>query len=99
MPVVRFAPSGRTVLVPRGTRLIDAVVRAGLPIARACGDDLVCARCGVRVLEGTLARESHVEREAKARNRVDPALRLACAVRVRGDLAITADYWGARGRE
>jgi ferredoxin len=99
MPVVRFAPSGRTVLVPRGTRLIDAVVRAGLPIARACGDDLVCARCGVRVLEGTLARESRVEREAKARNRVDPALRLACAVRVRGDLAITADYWGARGRE
>jgi ferredoxin len=69
-------------------------VQAGRPIARACGDELVCARCGVRVLEGTLARESRVEREAKARNRVDPALRLACAVRVRGDLVIGADYWG-----
>ncbi len=91
---MRFVPSRKSLRVPRGERLIDAVVRAGLPIARACGDDLVCARCGVRVLEGALPRESRVEREAKARNRVDPALRLACAVRVRGDLAITADYWG-----
>jgi adenylate cyclase len=99
MPVVRFAPSGRTVRVPRGTRLSDAVARAGLPIARACGDDLVCARCGVRVLSGGLARESRVEREAKARNRVDPELRLACAVRVRADLAITTDYWGERERD
>jgi len=66
---------------------------AGLPIARACGDDLVCAKCGVRVLEGTLAREKPVERRAKARNRVAPELRLACAVRVQGDLTLTADYW------
>lgn len=90
---LRFQPSGICREVAKGTRLIDAVREAGLPIARACGDDLVCAKCGVRVLAGTLAREKPVERRAKERNRVDPALRLACAVRVTGDLELTADYW------
>jgi ferredoxin len=94
VPTVRFAPSNRTLDVPRGTRLIDAVRQAGLPIAAACGDDLICAKCGVRVLAGHVARESPAESEAKQRNRVPPDLRLACAVRVRTDLVVTADYWG-----
>ena len=93
MPTLRFLPSGITCQVAKGTLLVDAVRDAGLPIARACGDDLVCAKCGVRVLEGTLAREKAVERRAKERNRVAPELRLACAVRVQGDLTLTADYW------
>ncbi len=95
MPSVRFVPSGRTLEVERGTLVVDAVRAAGLPIARACGDDLICARCGVRVLAGTVARESAAERESKRRNRIAPELRLACAIRVRGDLELSADYWGA----
>ena len=93
MPTVRFLPKGIELEVPRGARLIDAVRDAGLPIARACGDDLVCAKCGVRVVEGRVARESAVERRAKARNRVAPELRLACALRVQGDLSLSAEYW------
>ena len=93
MPKLRFQPAGIELEVAKGTRLIDAVREAGLPIARACGDDLVCAKCGVRILAGKVAREAPVERRAKARNRVDPALRLACAVRVSGDLELSADYW------
>jgi ferredoxin len=93
MPTVRFQPKGVELAVAKGTRLIDAVRAAGLPIARACGDELVCARCGVRVLAGRVAREAPVERRAKARNRVAPELRLACAVRVQGDLEVAADYW------
>jgi ferredoxin len=93
MPRLRFQPSGIEREVAKGTRLIDAVRDAGLPIARACGDDLVCAKCGVRILAGKLTREAPIERRAKARNRVDAALRLACAVRVSGDLELTADYW------
>ena len=93
VPTVRFLPKGVLLEVPKGTRLIDAVREAGLPIARACGDDLVCAKCGVRVVSGRVARESAVERRAKARNRVAPGLRLACALRVQGDLVLTAEYW------
>ena len=94
MPTVRMVPSGAVVTVPRGARLVDAIRAAGLPIATACGDDLICAKCGVRVLAGPGGREAEVERRAKARNRIPATHRLACAVRVRGDLEITADYWG-----
>jgi adenylate cyclase len=93
VPRVRFQPQGIEREVAKGTRLIDAVREAGLPIARACGDDLVCAKCGVRILAGKVTREAAVERRTKARNRVDPELRLACALRVSGDLEISADYW------
>lgn len=94
MPLLRFLPSGRALSVEKGSLLIDAVHRAGLPIARACGDELVCAKCGVRVLEGRLSREAPVERNAKRRNGVEAELRLACAVRVHDDLVLHADYWG-----
>ena len=94
MPVVRFPAKGLTLEVPKGTLLIEAIREARLPIARACGDELLCAKCGVRILSGKLSREKAVEREAKARNRVPSELRLSCAVRVREDLTVDADYWG-----
>lgn len=97
---VRLRPSDpgasvRTVQVPRGTTLLEAVRRAGLPIARACGGGGLCARCGVEVLAGgeALAAPSPGETNAKQRNRVAPELRLACRVEVRGPLEVTASYW------
>ncbi len=94
MPTLRFKPSGKVLDVPKGTLLINAIRSAGLPIASACSDDLVCAKCGVRVLEGRVTRESAVERDTKRRNRVPPELRLACALRVNDDLVVSTDYWG-----
>jgi len=85
----------RSVSVDPGTTLLEAVRRAGLPIARACGGDGLCARCSVRLLEGAEAvtPESAEEADAKRRNRVDPELRLACLCRVEGPLLVTATYW------
>ena len=94
MPRVRFRPGGRSVEVSKGTLLIDAVREAGLPIASPCGDDLICGRCGVRLPSRRVTREAPIDRNAKQRNRVDPELRLACALRVHDDLEVTADYWG-----
>ena len=96
MPRLRFEPSDSEVVVPEGTRLIDAIRGAGLPIAHPCGDELICGKCGVRILEGAVSRESAAERNAKERNRVPLEYRLACALRVRGDLVLQADYWGVR---
>jgi len=97
---VRLRPSApgapaRTVQVPRGTTLLEAVRRAGLPIARACGGGGLCARCGVEVLAGgeALPAPSPGEADAKQRNRVAAELRLACRVEVRGPLEVTASYW------
>jgi ferredoxin len=97
VPVVRCKPGDASVEVPRGTLLVDAIRAAGMPIATACGDELVCGRCGVRILRGAVAREKPVEREAKRRNRVPAELRLACVIRVHEDLEVGADYWGDAG--
>jgi ferredoxin len=93
VPHVAFLPSGRTVEVPAGSTILEAALAAGLPIARACGADGLCGRCGVRVLAGEIDAESDGEAATRRRNRLDPALRLACRARVLGDVEVTASYW------
>ncbi|MCA9509638.1 MAG: (2Fe-2S)-binding protein [Myxococcales bacterium] len=92
---VRFEPSGVCVQVAVGTKLLEAARAAGLPVASACGADGVCARCGMRVLEGAdaLAPETPREVEIKRRNRIDAELRLACRTEVRAPLVATTTYW------
>jgi adenylate cyclase len=92
---IRFAPSGRTLRVPAGTTLLDAIRAAGLPAASACGAQGLCARCGVRVLAGgqDLPAEGADETDAKRRNRVPGELRLACRIAPRANLEVTASYW------
>lgn len=95
MPVeIRFQPSGRSVRVAHGTRLLEAARAAGLPAARACGGDLLCGRCGCRVVRGGEGSQpSTAEQRTKLRNRVDADMRLACAIRVENDLEVTAPGW------
>jgi adenylate cyclase len=92
---VRFPKQGRSVIVPSGTLLIDAVRGADLPIASACRGDGLCGRCGVAILAGAreVDPETSEESRAKQRNRIDPGLRLACQIRVHADLAVAAPYW------
>lgn len=92
---IRFEPSHRTVQVRPGTTLLEAAQRADLPIASACGSDGVCARCGLEILEGgeALSDETEGERAIKARNRIDPKLRLACRATAGSDVTATAPYW------
>jgi ferredoxin len=90
---VRFRPSGRTVRVPQGTTLLEAARAAGLPAARACGGDLLCGKCACTVAPGTVAPASAAEERTKARNRVDPDKRLACAVRLEASIEASAPGW------
>lgn len=92
---VRFLPSERCVTAASGTSLLEVARDAGLPVASACGAEAVCARCGLEILEGaeSLAPESDREVRVKQRNRIDPQLRLACQIPLRGDLVVTAPYW------
>ncbi|MEE2674871.1 MAG: 2Fe-2S iron-sulfur cluster-binding protein [Myxococcota bacterium] len=93
--LIRFEPSRKSIEVPVGTTLLEAVQRAELPIASACGADATCARCGLEILEGadTLAPEAEHERDIKQRNRIDTGLRLSCCIDVAGDMTVTAPYW------
>jgi ferredoxin len=93
VPRVSFQPSGCSIEVPAGSTILDATVAAGLPIARACRADGLCARCGVRIVSGAVDAEGEAEANAKRRNRLDPGLRLACRAHVVGDVEVTASYW------
>jgi len=86
---------GKRVRVPCGTRIVDAVRQAGLPIASACGAGGLCARCGVRILSGnaSVSPETPEEIRAKRFNRVDPEQRLSCMATISGDVKITTSYW------
>jgi ferredoxin, 2Fe-2S len=92
---VRFQPSAIEVEVPAGTTLLDAALAAGLPIARSCGADGVCAKCGLVIVDGAehLSPEASDEARIKQRNRVDAQMRLACRARIHGDVTATAHYW------
>jgi ferredoxin len=92
---VRFLPSGREVESPPGTTLLDATVAAGLPIARSCGAEGVCAKCVLHIVDGAehLSPEAPDETRIKARNRVEPADRLACRAKLCGNVTATASYW------
>jgi ferredoxin len=93
---VRFHPSGRRLRVRPGTTLLEAVRRAGLPLASACGAARICGRCGLRILAGAdaLSRETDEETRAKERNRIGGTLRLACCTEIQaGPVEVTTRYW------
>ena len=79
--------------MPVGTSLLEAARSADQPIARGCGAEGRCSRCGVRVLRGSVPAESEREITVKQRNRIAPELRLACRIEVEDDLVVTAPYW------
>lgn len=55
-PLVIFMPSGRRGHVPRGESLLDAARHLGVEIESICGGRLTCAKCKVRVEEGTFQK-------------------------------------------
>lgn len=52
MPVVTIKPSGKTVEIPEGVNLLEAVVTAGEAIGHKCQGRGECCDCHVFVLEG-----------------------------------------------
>jgi len=101
VPTVRFA--GRAVACTEGANLRRVLMRAGLPlyqrVARAihCRGMGTCGTCAVRI-EGAVSEPTPVERWRLGfpPHERERGLRLACQVRVLGDLEITKyeGLWG-----
>jgi len=49
---VLFFPGGRQVVIGEGESLINAMIKANIPIIASCGGEGVCSRCKVMVKEG-----------------------------------------------
>jgi uncharacterized 2Fe-2S/4Fe-4S cluster protein (DUF4445 family) len=95
-----FQPSGRRGRVPEGTTILDASRRLGVGIEAVCGEQLVCGKCRVKVMEGSFPKEgitssmSHLserdDKEIKVLERKDSEehIRLACSTRILGDVLV-----------
>lgn len=92
-PSVRALPRG-VVFVPRPDEtLLDAALRAGLPLASSCGGRAVCGDCVVRIVEGAAPPPDAEEVGWRARKRYEGPLRLACCLRPNSPLVIATTYW------
>jgi len=57
---IKFHPSAKTVSIPTGVLLTEALRQAGLEIAQPCGGQGRCGRCAVVLESGTLRRRSTI---------------------------------------
>jgi len=74
------------VLVPGGSLLTEAAVRAGVQIAQPCGGQGRCGRCAVQVQNGGVRRRSTLRLSAED---VAQGFALACQTVVEGDVQVT----------
>ncbi len=73
-----------------GDTLLDAALRADLPLAHACGGRAKCSTCRVWVLEGlsTCPARNEAERAMAERLGLGDEMRLACQLKPAGDLRV-----------
>lgn len=83
--------NGKTVRVPVGLSVLEASTRFNIPHSSVCGGRARCSTCRIRVIGDCSALPEPSNREAFVLDRVgagdDPAIRLACQLRPRTDVA------------
>jgi ferredoxin len=86
---VTFADIGKTVTVPEGTRLIDIAEGVGSGIMYGCRQ-CSCGRCMTEVVDGEdrLEPPSVLEIKVLEHHEGGANSRLACQVKVRGDVTL-----------
>ncbi|MEZ4992002.1 MAG: 2Fe-2S iron-sulfur cluster-binding protein [Saprospiraceae bacterium] len=75
--------------------LLDISLENKIPHLHECGGNGRCTTCRVRVIEGhqNLSARTMVERNTAHLRRWDPAVRLACQCRVKGDVVVQRLVW------
>jgi 2Fe-2S ferredoxin len=92
---VRFVPLDKSADAKANETLLDAARRAGAPLGNSCGGIGICARCRVRVVEGSenLSAPTSVEIRVSQQRGLATEERLACQAVVLGDCVVTTTYW------
>jgi len=89
---VTFQPSGKTVYVLEGTRLLEAAGVADIVLDVPCGGEGVCGKCRVVVSGDTLppppAELTPAEIEALETEEIEAGVRLACQASVSGPMTV-----------
>lgn len=84
---VVFQPEGRKVFVLKGSLLIEAAVKAGIPIVAPCGGKGTCGKCRVSVPQGAPEPTAECKRHLSA-DELRQGVRLACQMRVIRDAVV-----------
>src|SRR4029079_13695410 len=83
---------GRKVRSPRGLTILETSMRFNVPHASVCGGKARCSTCRVRVISDRTALPPPTGRESFVLARVgaaaNPAIRLACQLRPKADIAV-----------
>ncbi len=97
MVTVLILPDGKRVEVSYGARLYDILVSAGIEFTSTCGGRGLCGRCRIRVLSGAVSGVTSIELRYLSREEIDRGMRLACQVKVLGDVIVyVPEYVRAR---
>lgn len=95
MPHVKFVKTYPTLEVEAGSLLMEALLRAGLPVASSCHGDGICGKCRIQILQGAenLTQINAIEAIVRERLRIPAEYRISCQTRVMGDITIDTSYW------
>jgi 2Fe-2S ferredoxin len=95
MPKIRFARKFPDIEVETGGLLMEALLKAGYPVASSCHGDGICGKCRIQILAGAenLSKIAEVEQLVRDRLNVPKEYRISCQARVLGDVLIDTSYW------
>jgi uncharacterized 2Fe-2S/4Fe-4S cluster protein (DUF4445 family) len=82
---IHLEPAGRTVTVPAGTLLGDAISQAGIRLGLPCGGQGRCGRCVVQVKQGSVRRRSTIRLDDR---QIEEGYALACQTVVGSDAVV-----------
>ncbi|PRR69804.1 ASKHA domain-containing protein [Neomoorella humiferrea] len=81
---VTFMPDNIAVQVDKGTNVLEAAQKAGIPIKSTCGGAGTCGRCLIKVKEGQIHfKGGHLSAEAR-----EEGYFLACQTIIEGDVIV-----------
>ena len=88
MLILRSLPDNLTIDCAAGESVLEAALRAHLPIAHACGGKAKCSTCRIWILEGVEAspEKSAAERDLTDRLGLTNEIRLSCQFRPTSDI-------------
>jgi len=92
LPHAEFCPTGRTLTVPSGTSICEALLENGVAIEHACDMSCACTTCHVLVRTGLQSLNAADEAEEDLLDRawgLEPQSRLSCqAILAQQDLVV-----------
>lgn len=85
---IEFEPLGLKCSFALGSSLLEAAREAGVGLAALCGGQGRCGHCKVQVISGPVSPPTAAEEELLRGKELALGFRLACQVKVRGDIKV-----------